>query len=669
MNLITIKNMKKVLLLLTLILLGFSGFAQFEAGEYLNSDTLKNKGVDVYVEHLKLKPEDIGKVPIHQGNTVQWTDFMRDSVNYLDLSFGCSGDTVVNSGETFILFDAPYNASFEKIEVIAYVRRVSDNAVIDYVVSDVSNFGFKISVWEDSIFVGYVAFPRTVGESNIDSLLGSHLTEYAQLTDFDTLSHNFLKNKNSNPNYLHVTSTDIASINKFVRDSSNYVTYTGNDRDLDMGAYKFTAQTAKITGLAGVGTRLGTVASDGTVGASVITQNTSNDIEINQNGVQPFTSIASGAVDNTLYLTGGKVGIRQNAPQTLLHISGTGATLSIQGANTPGGVQGIQFLYANTLYSGYIGSVTKQWGGGSLVFAPASSALVQTEAMRIRYDGKIGIKTTSPDAQVDINSENGDCLQLTYNDNDGSAVNKVNYTVDATGDGNINSSGDTLNIDDHINVKSIKSTNLAGTGTRLVAATSNGTLTPSIAKQSGDTLTVVNTIKKGLESSTVPGVTFTQTANQTIANTTTETTMFGTGVGSLVLPANFFTAGKTVRVKIKGFLSATNGDIATLKIKLNDSIMVNSAGTFVTLTDVGADIEFDLTCRTTGTTGTVIGQGFSTVSGGQGFSMSTVRSLQMLTTKTINTTVAQTINFTYQWNSAKTGNTITTTNASVEVLN
>lgn len=45
--------MKKVLLLLTLILLGFSSFAQFEAGEYINSDTVKIDGVPLLLNTFK----------------------------------------------------------------------------------------------------------------------------------------------------------------------------------------------------------------------------------------------------------------------------------------------------------------------------------------------------------------------------------------------------------------------------------------------------------------------------------------------------------------------------------------------------------------------------------------------------------------------------------------
>ena len=192
----------------------------------------------------------------------------------------------------------------------------------------------------------------------------------------------------------------------------------------------------------------------------------------------------------------------------------------------------------------------------------------------------------------------------------------------------------------------VKINNLSGIGTRPIGATSDGTLTPISVTQ----------------------VTFTQTANQTVGNTTTETTMFGSGVGSLSIPANTLIVGRTYRIKLKGYASGTNGDTSTLKVKLGSVELVSSVGTWQTLTDIGFTLEFDFTCRTTGTTGTVAGNGYSLVSGGQGFSTVSMRAL-LAGTDTIDTTIDNLIDLTYQWSSTKVGNTITITNASVEVLN
>lgn len=181
-------------------------------------------------------------------------------------------------------------------------------------------------------------------------------------------------------------------------------------------------------------------------------------------------------------------------------------------------------------------------------------------------------------------------------------------------------------------------------------------------------LQVVGEITKGLEKSIVQGVVFTQIADRTIGNTTTETSMFSTGVGSLTIPANTLVAGRTYRIKLKGYASGNNGDTSTIKVKLGNTELVSSTGTWQKLTDIGFTLEFDFTCRTTGATGTVAGNGYSLVSGGQGFSTVLMRAL-LAGTDTINTTVDQAIDLTYQWSAASADNKITITNASVEVLN
>lgn len=64
--------MKKILLILIAFAPIFA-MAQFEGGEYINSDTLKNKGVNVYVDHLKNFVEsDSGKILMHRNKTATW---------------------------------------------------------------------------------------------------------------------------------------------------------------------------------------------------------------------------------------------------------------------------------------------------------------------------------------------------------------------------------------------------------------------------------------------------------------------------------------------------------------------------------------------------------------------------------------------------------------------
>lgn len=49
-------------------------------------------------------------------------------------------------------------------------------------------------------------------------------------------------------------------------------------------------------------------------------------------------------------------------------------------------------------------------------------------------DVKVGIQTSAPDKQLEINSATGDCLRLTYNDSNGSATTKTDLTLDSAGE-------------------------------------------------------------------------------------------------------------------------------------------------------------------------------------------------------------------------------------------
>jgi len=61
--------------------------------------------------------------------------------------------------------------------------------------------------------------------------------------------------------------------------------------------------------------------------------------------------------------------------------------------------------------------------------------------------GTLGINTTTPGKQLEVNSSSGNCLRLTYNDNDGSAANYADFTVSSGGNMTVKSSGLTTLID------------------------------------------------------------------------------------------------------------------------------------------------------------------------------------------------------------------------------
>jgi hypothetical protein len=72
-----------------------------------------------------------------------------------------------------------------------------------------------------------------------------------------------------------------------------------------------------------------------------------------------------------------------------------------------------------------------------------------SENMRLTATGSLGLGTTAPDKKLEINSATGDCLRLTYNDNNGSATNYVDLLVSSDGNLTITPSGGNLNISSH----------------------------------------------------------------------------------------------------------------------------------------------------------------------------------------------------------------------------
>jgi len=170
----------------------------------------------------------------------------------------------------------------------------------------------------------------------------------------------------------------------------------------------------------------------------------------------------------------------------------------------------------------------------------------------------------------------------------------------------------------------------------------------------------------------VGGTIFTQTANKTVANTTTETSIVGTGVGSLTLPANFFIAGKTIRVQNSGVYStvAGTGDVVTIKVKKGSTVLASKATTALVTGGTNLYWESDLliTCRTTGATGTV------QVSGSVKYqiagAVTVVEAINNgVATSTLNTTTSELFDITVTHSAANASNTITSLNTLVEVKN
>lgn len=175
---------------------------------------------------------------------------------------------------------------------------------------------------------------------------------------------------------------------------------------------------------------------------------------------------------------------------------------------------------------------------------------------------------------------------------------------------------------------------------------------------------------------TLVGCPFSQIADVTVANTGTETTLVSTGagiVGTATLPANFFTAGKTIRLVAAGIYStaATVAQTLTIRVKYGSTTLVATAA--ISKVNVLANRAWSLdvliTCRTVGGTGTVYAQGVGGFFHWSSASVPAAAELVSTGTVTIDTTAASALSVTAQWNSGAVGDTITCTNLKFDVEN
>jgi|SRR5579871_922125 len=156
---------------------------------------------------------------------------------------------------------------------------------------------------------------------------------------------------------------------------------------------------------------------------------------------------------------------------------------------------------------------------------------------------------------------------------------------------------------------------------------------------------------------------FIQTADATVGNTNTETSIVGTGTGSVTLAANFLTTGRTLRLVMRGYHSATGGPTINVKVKLGSTIILTTtAVTDNNNTNQGFELNADITCRSTGVSGTVAAQGSFMEEGSTSFQM--VNTVPV----TIDTTSSQLLDITITWGTGAPGNTITSTNFTLQTL-
>lgn len=161
------------------------------------------------------------------------------------------------------------------------------------------------------------------------------------------------------------------------------------------------------------------------------------------------------------------------------------------------------------------------------------------------------------------------------------------------------------------------------------------------------------------------------TASGTVASTTSETTIIGSGVGSLTLPANFLTVGKALRVRVLGVWGTTIvAPTINIKFKLGSTVIVATGAVTAptSLSNQWFEVIVELTCRTTGASGTVIAQGAFLNAEASATFVAFAYPMSETSTNTVDTTGTLAVDVTATWGTSNAANTITATNAVLQSI-
>jgi len=156
---------------------------------------------------------------------------------------------------------------------------------------------------------------------------------------------------------------------------------------------------------------------------------------------------------------------------------------------------------------------------------------------------------------------------------------------------------------------------------------------------------------------------WTQVSSVTVSNTTTETSLLGSGRGKTTLPAQYLRVARRLRLQAWGTLS-TAASPGTLTIRFKFGTVVVAATSAFTptagLANAGWSLNVDVICRSNGSTGTVMAQGRFDWEGT--LNQLNVASMVNTTTATINSSTSYALDVTAQWGTASVSNNLTVTN-------
>lgn len=154
---------------------------------------------------------------------------------------------------------------------------------------------------------------------------------------------------------------------------------------------------------------------------------------------------------------------------------------------------------------------------------------------------------------------------------------------------------------------------------------------------------------------------YAQTANSVaVAGTTTESTLIGSGIGTLSVLANQFAVSDSFRADFGGVLDVGNNQTIRVRVKAGSVVLLDSGVQNITnITNDIWSLSINFTIRQTGVAGvaSIVSLGsfhYMKTSNGavEGFSFNTVNNT------TFDTTINNTLDVTVQWGSTDIGNVI-----------
>jgi len=149
------------------------------------------------------------------------------------------------------------------------------------------------------------------------------------------------------------------------------------------------------------------------------------------------------------------------------------------------------------------------------------------------------------------------------------------------------------------------------------------------------------------------------TQSATLTNTTTETSIVGTGVGSLTIAANGYVVGDSYHAKIGGVISAQNNDTITIRIKKGSTVLATTGLiTLEAVTGMAWECEIDFTVAAIGATGSMCTNGNFAYNRDTG----SLEGFVFQDVETFDTTIANTLEITAEWGQAKTQDQIYSSN-------